>query len=45
MVNGTMRDIGQQVQTDAESIKASSIADEKQDRARHAVHDGSGRVR
>jgi methyl-accepting chemotaxis protein len=31
MANGTMRDIGQQVQTDAESIKASGIAEEKQE--------------
>ncbi len=31
MANGTMRDIGQQVQTDTESIKASGIAEEKQE--------------
>ena len=31
MANGTMRDIGQQVQTDAESIKASGITEEKQE--------------
>ena len=31
MANGTMRDIGQQVQTDAELIKASGIAEEKQE--------------
>ena len=31
MANSTMKDIGQQVQTDTESIKASGIADEKQE--------------
>ncbi len=31
LVNGTMRDMGQQVQTDVEAIKASGIAEEKQE--------------
>ena len=31
MVNGTMRDMGQTVQSNAEAIKASGIADEQQD--------------
>jgi methyl-accepting chemotaxis protein len=31
MVNGTMADMGRQVQTDAEAIKASGIADEQQE--------------
>ncbi len=31
MVNGTMREMGEKVQTDAEAIKTSGIADEQQD--------------
>jgi methyl-accepting chemotaxis protein len=31
LVNGSMRDLGQKLQNDAEAIKASGIADEKQD--------------
>ena len=40
LVNGTMPDMAQKVQTDAEAIKASGIAEEQQEETRHAGHDG-----
>ncbi len=41
MVNGAMREKGQQVQTDAETIKASGIADEQRTEELDALDDGS----